>query len=151
MLHEGTPTEPPSNALSVSPEQVAFIIVKARQFSAKVGATGLNDASDPADEQDGGVIILENMRHDPVLQELTDAIEGLAEDEQRDLIALLWIGRGEFDAEDWEEARRQADATEFSRGVSRYLLRDPLSGENLAEGMNRMGFDISDYGAAEHL
>lgn len=149
-------TELPEDALSIAPDQVAFIVAKAREFSAKVGGTQLNDASNPADEQQdasdaGSHLILENMREDPVLREYEDAITGLGEDEQRDLVALAWIGRGEYEAEDWTEARRHAGGADLGNSVAHYLVRDPLTGDEIAEGMSRLGYDLADYGAAEHL
>jgi hypothetical protein len=136
-------------ALTVALDQVAFVIVKAREFAAKVGATRLNEGSNAADE--GQHRILENMRRDPVLQELEGAVAALPRESQRELVALSWIGRGEFTPADWNEACRQARDVGHDGEVSAYLLRDPLIGEELAEGLSQMGYDLSDYDVADRL
>ena len=163
MIEEGITTEPPSDALTIAPDQVAFIIVKARQFSGKVGATGLNDASDPTDKASSPADhrsdladaaehgALENRPDDPDMAEYRDAIDGLASDEKIDLLALSWIGRGEYLPGQWEEARQAAAEADLAPRLSDYLMRDPLAAEELAEGLNLMGFDLADYGADEHL
>lgn len=139
-----------SPTLTVAPDQVAFVIVKAREFAAKVGATRLNEASNAADD-DGQNRMLENMRRDPVLQELEGAVAALSREGQRELVALSWIGRGEFTPADWNEACRQARDIGHDGEISAYLLRDPLIGEELAEGLNQMGYDLSDYDVADRL
>ncbi|MEX0311200.1 MAG: DUF3775 domain-containing protein, partial [Tateyamaria sp.] len=36
--------------------------------------------------------------------ELRGLIDRLDRDEQAELIAIMWVGRGSFDPEDWDEA-----------------------------------------------
>ena len=45
---------------------------------------------------------------DALAEALEEQINALNEDEQAALIALAWVGRGDYDAEDWEEALRLA-------------------------------------------
>jgi hypothetical protein len=95
--------------LSISPEKVCYIIAKAREFDAKDVVTDPDDASNPTD--DGMVAVLEDHRDDPVVQEIAAAIFAMSEDEQIDLVALAWLGRGDGSLEDWPElraARRRA-------------------------------------------
>ena len=40
--------------------------------------------------------------------ELRAFLDRLNEEEQVDLVTLMWIGRGSFEAEEWAEARRTA-------------------------------------------
>lgn len=54
--------------LSISPEKVCYIIVKAREFDAKDVVTDPDDSSNPTD--DAMVAVLEDHRDDPVVQEL---------------------------------------------------------------------------------
>jgi hypothetical protein len=78
--------------LSISPEKVCFIIVKAREFDVKDIVTEPDPASSPTD--DGMVSVLEDHSDDPIAQELRSFINALTEDEQIDLVALTWLGRG---------------------------------------------------------
>lgn len=80
-------------SLSISPEKAYFIIAKARQFDAKDGVTDPDSGSNASD--DGMRSVLEDRKDDPVLSELTSFIHDLNDDEQIDLVALTWLGRGD--------------------------------------------------------
>ena len=90
--------------LEINPDKVCYIIVKAREFDAKVEVVEPNPGSNPSDE--GMREVLEDYRDDPVAEELTGFIGSLNEDERIDLVALAWLGRGTFD--DWDSARKEA-------------------------------------------
>lgn len=75
--------------------------------------------------------------------ELRAFIEGLNDDEQAHLVALAWVGRGAFEAEDYAEAVDTAFA-EKSTPTSSYLLGMPHLAENLEAGLDAMGVDVSD-------
>lgn len=74
--------------------------------------------------------------------ELAAFIRGLDEDEQAQLVALAWVGRGAFDAEDFDEALATAYA-ERSTPTERYLSGMPHLAENLEAGLDAMGVDVS--------
>lgn len=103
---------PPTDAaeddspLSISPEKVCFLIVKAREFDVKDAVSEPNVGSNPSDDRD--VAVLEDHANDPVVQEITSLINALSEDEQIDLVALTWLGRDDYTAEDWAEVREEA-------------------------------------------
>ena len=75
--------------------------------------------------------------------ELRAFIEGLNEDEQAHLVALAWVGRGAFEAEDYQEAVDTAFA-EKSTPTADYLMGMPHLPENLEAGLEAMGVDVSD-------
>ena len=75
--------------------------------------------------------------------ELRAFIEALNEDEQAHLTALAWIGRGAFEAEDFEEAVNTA-FSEKTSPTSDYLMGMPHLAENLESGLEAMGIDVSD-------
>jgi hypothetical protein len=66
-------------------------------------------------------------------------IDELAEEEQASLIALAWIGRGDFEAEDWAEARKLAAERGAGRDTAAYLLAMDMVGDLLAEGLDAFG------------
>jgi hypothetical protein len=66
-------------------------------------------------------------------------IDELAEEEQAALIALAWIGRGDFDAEEWEEAKRLAMERNQGRDTAAYLLSMDMVGDLIAEGLAAFG------------
>ena len=71
--------------LTISPEKVCFLIVKAREFDAKDEITEPDPGSNPSDDKD--VSVLEDHADDPVFEEVTSLIKSLSEDEQIDLVA----------------------------------------------------------------
>jgi Protein of unknown function (DUF3775) len=128
--------------LEVDPATVCFLIAKARQFDAKVPPAE-RDTSAQADE-DEMHDVLEDYGDDPVADEIREAINDLAEDEQAELVALTWVGRGDFAVEEWSEAL--AAAMERRTGpTSAYLLGVPLLGDLLEEGFASLGYTCEGY------
>ena len=75
--------------------------------------------------------------------ELRAFINGMNQDEQAELTAIYWIGRGSFDAEDWDEAVATAQS-EATTPTADYLLGSPHFADHLEAGAEAMGFDITD-------
>ncbi|MFZ1991727.1 MAG: DUF3775 domain-containing protein [Alphaproteobacteria bacterium] len=127
--------------LTISPDKVFFIIVKAREFDAKEELSDPDSGSNPSDDKD--IDILEEKADDPTFEELASAIRALNIDEQLDLLALTWIGRGDFDAADWKTARAEA-AGVGHKHVTRYLVHTPLLSDYLTGAMADLGYDFED-------
>jgi hypothetical protein len=128
--------------LTISPEKACYIVVKAREFDVKVEPAVSDPGSNPADDQTRE--ILEDRPDDPTLQELTGAIEALNQDEVMDIVALTWIGRGDYVAAQWDEVR--ADAGErLNERVADYLTGIPLLADYLEEGLAQFGYSCSDF------
>ena len=127
--------------LSISPDKLGFIIAKAREFDVKDVVTDPDDSSNPAD--DGMLAVLEDHPDDPVLQELTGFIGALSEDEQIDLVALSWLGRGDGTIDDWDELRGEASRAHNKRTAS-YLLGMPLLSNHLEDAISQFGISCDD-------
>jgi hypothetical protein len=140
-----TDSEQPS--LSISREKICFIVVKVREFDVKDVPTVLDDASDPPD--DAMRQVLEDRPDDAVRQELAAFISALNFDEQVDLVALTWMGRGDGSIADWSELRDLA-CIRHNRWTARYLLGFPLLADYLAEGLAQFGYTCEEF-SAEHL
>ena len=124
-------------------ETLAFIIVKAREFDAEVpiepdAATG----SDPPDDDERQVLL--DTPDNPTEQELRDAIDGLGDLERQELLALMWLGRGDYDAGSWPEALREAGESRIA-SVTDYLVGTPLLGDYLEEGASALGLSLKDF------
>ena len=141
------PDDPDAGVLTITPEKVFFIIVKAREFDVKDAVTEPDPGSNPSD--DGDVAVLEDHADDPVLQELTAFINALSEDEQIDLVALTWLGRDDDDASDWASVRDEA-ARSHNRRTSSYLPGMPLLADFLEEGLSMLGHSCQEFEAG-HL
>ncbi|HUO03188.1 MAG TPA: DUF3775 domain-containing protein [Rhizomicrobium sp.] len=118
--------------LEINPEKVRQIIERARMFDAKEGVSDPNSGSNPSDDMMADV--LEDLDGDATAEELAECIRGLDEDEQINLVALAWIGRGTYDASDWAEAVSEARRVHNAR-TAEYLLTLPMLGDYLEEGL----------------
>ncbi|MBL27554.1 MAG: hypothetical protein CMM50_08415 [Rhodospirillaceae bacterium] len=128
--------------LTISPEKVCFIIIKAREFDAKVDPVEPDPASDGAD--DGEREILEDYADDATAEELRSVLTACNVDELADLVALTWIGRGDYDGKQWDNARGLAGERATAHGPS-YLMETPLLGDYLEEGLSQLGYSCEDY------
>ncbi len=128
--------------LSISPEKVCFIAAMAREFEAE---DVLTDPDDPSNASDDRIPTATNdQRADPVLAELTGFINALSEDEQVDLVALAWLGRGDGSLDDWDSLRQEADRAHNKRTAA-YLLGMPLLPDHLEEALAQFGCECEEF------
>ena len=129
--------------LSISYEKVCFIVAKAREFDAKDVVTVPDEASNPSDDR--MIEVLEDRpNEDAVLQELHSIIGDMSEDEQIDLVALAWLGRGDAGADSWQELRGEAARVHNPRTAA-YLLAMPLLPTYLQEGLAELGVSCEEF------
>lgn len=74
--------------------------------------------------------------------QLRDFIAGLNEDDKAELTAIAWIGRGSFEAEEFDEAVATARA-EATIPTEDYLMGMPHLAENLEGGLEALGVDVT--------
>ena len=125
----------------IAPEKVAHIVIKAREYDSKVAAW--DDTPKSGDAEDDPSSILEDFDDDPTRASLVGFINQLNVDEQVHLVALAWIGRGTFSADEFDEAVQTA-RDERVNSTSRYLLGMPLLADYLEEGLERLGISVED-------
>lgn len=128
--------------LAISAEKVAVIVDKARQFDVKDVVTDPGSSSNASD--DAMLSVLEDHPDDPVRGELTAIIRGLNEDEQIDLVALAWLGRGDGELDDWDDIRAEAARLRNKRAAE-YLLGMPLLGDHLEEALTQFGHSLEEF------
>jgi hypothetical protein len=129
--------EPPSN-LGLDRETLAYIVLKARAFDELTPNDDPDDASDAADDR--FVSAMEDDGDNPVGRELRVAITDLDVDAQTSLVALMWMGRGDYAS--WKEAYRAA-RERAEAPTWRYLMGEPLLGDYLEEGAAQIGVDLT--------
>ena len=132
----------PQVELAISAETVCFLIVKAREFDVKDAVTEPDPGSNPSDDRD--IEVLEDHPDDPAEQEIRATIDSLSVDEQVDLVALAWLGRGDYDVRDWGTARSEA-ADAHTGKTADYLLGLPLLGDYLEEGLSMVGRSCEEF------
>lgn len=133
-------TDDSSGELTVSPETVFFIIVKAREYDEQVAPTDPDSGSNPTDDSE--IDVLEEEANNPVGQELRAAFERLNVDEQLDMLALTWLGRGDFGT--FADARKEAEGVDDLH-AGRYLIGTPQLGDYLEEGLSQLGISLEDF------
>lgn len=133
--------------INIDPGKVCFIILKAREFDAKVDPVEPDPGSNEIDDDEREV--LGDYSDDATLEELRGAINILDDDEVIDLVALAWVGRGDFDREEWPNARALARERHRRHSAS-YLLGMPALGNYLEEGLATLGYNCTDD-EAQHL
>jgi hypothetical protein len=79
--------------------------------------------------------LAEEEAEDYTEEELLELIADLNDDEAQALVALVWVGRGDYEASEWEEALVQA--RERAEGpTAKYLMRMPLLADYLENGLD---------------
>ncbi|MEA2863549.1 MAG: hypothetical protein QOC84_1505 [Bradyrhizobium sp.] len=127
--------------LAISTENVAFLIVKAREFDVKEADSDPDSGSNATD--DNMIDVLEDNGSDPVASEIAGFVGALTEEEKIDLVALMRLGRGDGTIEEWDDLRREVEE-ESNLRVAQYLLGEPLLGDYLADGLAAFGLSWVD-------
>ena len=65
----------------------------------------------------------------------------LNDDEMTEVLALVWLGRGDYGPREWRQALAMARAVRDERAVS-YLLETPNLGDLLEQGLAELGYSI---------
>ncbi len=128
--------------LEISPESVCFVIIKARQFDVKDGVSESDPGSNPSDDK--MTAVLEDHEDDPVVQELASFIGAMSDDQQIDLVALAWLGRGDYSADDWQSVGDEAFEA-HNENTASYLLGIPMLGDFLEEGLPMLGYSCEPF------
>lgn len=128
--------------LTIPLEKLAYIVAKAREFDAEVEPVDENNGSNEAD--DGERDILEDTPDNPTYQELVDAIKSLNDIEKIELLALVFVGRGDFSKDEWRDALEEAAAVRNESETS-YLTGTPLLADYLEEAIAEMGYSLEEF------
>ena len=130
--------------LTIDPDTVRLFILKAKAISAAMSddyqdgsehEIELDDQTHDGHHHDG---LAEEESEDLTSEELRELIDDLNVDEAAELVALVWVGRGDYDAAEWQEA--VADARQRSnKRTATYLLGMPTLADWLEEGLEAIG------------
>ncbi|MEP2532247.1 DUF3775 domain-containing protein [Shimia sp.] len=88
-------------------------------------------------------VVLMSRELDRAEGELRGFIDRLNEDEQASLVAVMWVGRDAFAADELAEAIQTAKR-EATTPTSDYLLGTPHLSDHLENGMEELGLSLSD-------
>jgi hypothetical protein len=128
--HGGSEAGAPQE-LKISREKGCFVIAKARELDVKVAPEELDDASD-------------DYADDPTFEELRSFLVDRNHDELKELLTLTWLGRGDFTAEEWQDAlRRVLDVRQYH--TADYVSGTPLLADFLEEGLAQFGVSCEQF------
>lgn len=123
--------------LNVNPDTVCFLIGKAHEFHVKEGAVIPDVPNSPA--EDWGRQVLADFGDDATVSEFRSTFDDLEPDQQHEVVALMWVGRGDFAVEEWEAAVDEA-RDNWTPTTADYLLAHPMLADHLQEGLIALGY-----------
>jgi hypothetical protein len=129
--------------LKVRLETLCYIIAKARECQAKEQVVIPDTPSGSGD--DWAMQVLADHIGDMSAQEIKAAVEDLSPEQQAEMVALMWLGRGDYVLEEWEEANAEAlDQYMDGKNTTEYLLSHPMVSDHLEEGLIAHGYSCED-------
>jgi hypothetical protein len=123
--------------LRISTEKVCALIEAAREVAGKVPST----ASDQTTTGDDSELVTiedypgeDDWDGDDRRREMVEFIAGLNVEEQTDLLALILLGRGDYEFADWDAAVSEAEGRIAARDPD-YMIGDAALPEYLGDGL----------------
>ena len=133
-------------------ETICRLILRTKELEAQVPADepdgDPDDVDDLEDDGEGGgtLSVLQDELNDGVEEEVQATLEDLAEDQLAEVLALAWVGRGTYDASEWDDAFEEANTLDGEQKIDE-LMDMPLLGGHLEAGL--AAFDYSCDGVGQ--
>lgn len=134
----------PEIDLPLDPATIRIFIDKAKALSAGLDGENLDQSADTVEFDADRLVdshhhdgLAEEEADDMTAEELRELIEDLNSDEAAALVAIAWIGRGDFEAADFEAAMVQA-GERAEASTATYLMGMPLLAEHLEAGLDAL-------------
>ncbi|MEX0760399.1 MAG: DUF3775 domain-containing protein [Tistlia sp.] len=135
-------------SLDIDPDKVCFVVARFRELEEEdlIEDPDATEEEDPDIDHEEAFDGLEGGEEelDPLREELEGFIEALPEDEQIVIVALAWLGRGDYDIEEWDDAL-EAAADQHNERTAGYLLGMPRLADFLEEGLVAFGLSCVDF------
>jgi hypothetical protein len=125
--------------LKNNPETVCRLIELAKTAQGREAAVIPDDTNSPAEDW-GRQMLADDTANNTIVQEFRSIVGNLDPDQQQELVALLWLGRGDYTMDEWEDVLSQA-ADMWTPETADYLLKHPMLASDLEEGMDAHGYD----------
>lgn len=127
--------------LEMNPEIVCAVIARAREFHAKEEVVIPEEPGNPAD--DWAMQVLADHADDLTYLDLKTQIDDLDPEQQVRLVALMWLGRGDYEADEWEMAVEDAKDN-WTPNTADYLIATPMVSDYLIEGLEMLGYSCEE-------
>ena len=119
-------------------ENVCYLIAKAREFESPSGVLEGDLSENRPDEPVQDIHTADE--GDATLDEIKSWFRALNWDQQCEIVALTWIGRGDYTKDGWDESLLIANQQHNER-TAEYLLGMPLLADYLVEGLAQFDLD----------
>ena len=137
MNKETDPDILPADLLEISSDTVCRLIALGTEFHAQEAVVIPEEPGNPSG--DWGQQMLAAHMDDSTFREFKSIVLDLEPDQQHKLVALLWVGRGDYSLDEWNDAVDYAAECDAGN-TAEYLIAHPLLPDYLAEGLAT--FDI---------
>jgi hypothetical protein len=127
--------------LDFNPATVCFLIDKAHEFHAKEEVVIPDNPGSPT--EDWALQALADHAEDATFQEFKNTVADLEPDQQAQLVALFWLGRGDYDVGEWDDAVAEASRLSNAR-TAEYLIAHPLLADYFEEGLELLDYSCED-------
>ena len=133
-------------------ETLCRLILRAKELEAQVPATDPDedpdDVDDLDDEGDQALSVLEDELNTGVEEEIQATLDDLADDQLAETLALAWVGRGTYDASEWDDAFAEASDLNTDERVDE-LMDMPLLASHLEAGLAAFDFSCEGIGQVD--
>lgn len=124
--------------LNINSDTVCRLITLAREFHAQEQVVIPEELGNPSG--DWAQQMLASHADDSCFLEFKSIVLDMEPDQQHELVALMWIGRNDYELEEWEDAVSYAKEC-ASENTAKYLIANPMLADYLIEGLAM--YDIS--------
>jgi hypothetical protein len=132
-------------------ETLCRLILRSRELEAQVPAQDPDEDPDNVDdfddEGDQTLSALEDELNSGVEEEVQAMLDDLADDQLAETLALAWVGRGTYDASEWDDAFAEANELTGDERMDE-ILDMPLLAGHLEAGL--AAFDYSCDGVGQN-
>ena len=130
-------------------ETLCRLIIRARELEAQVPASDPDEDADNVDdfddEGDQALSSLEDELNSGVEEEVQATLDDLADDQLAETLALAWVGRGTYDASEWDDAFAEAGDLNVDERMDE-LMDMPLLASHLEAGLAAFDFSCDGVG-----
>ena len=133
-------------------ETICRLILRTKELEAQVPAQDPDEDPDDVDDRDdeGGeaLSVLEDELNTGVEEEVEALLDDLAEDQLSEVVALAWVGRGTYDASEWDDAFEEANSLDGQEKIDE-LMDMPLLPGHLEAGLAAFDYSCDGIGQVD--
>ncbi|MCC5810865.1 MAG: DUF3775 domain-containing protein [Ectothiorhodospiraceae bacterium] len=123
--------------LDVNLDNVCRLIQLAEEFHAQEEVVIEDEPTSPVD--DWPMQILARHASDSTMEEFRSIINDLDRCQQEQVVALLWLGRGDYEVDDWQALLRDVNDA-WTPHTADYLIAHALLPTYLTDGLELLGY-----------